>query len=123
MLAGAPAEAAAQSAAAAQGMIGLSSLTEAGQIGGAGLLGLTGGLQASQAIALNGTAALGLFGPVPGITPANAAINVQYANLANATLGQLAAITAAQALLGLGSSAMLANSGRHFLLSTYYGVI
>lgn len=121
--AAAAAESALQADASTQAMLGLGSLTNNSQISSAALSGAIGGLLAAQQAANVGLFGLGLGGPAPGVTPLNLAYNGQYTNVTLALIGQLAGIGAAQSQLALGSSAMLANAGRRFLLSTYYGGI
>jgi len=115
-------QAAADSAATTQGFIGLGGLAEAGQLGAAATSVSLGELLANVAIAQLGINTLGLAGPLPGLTPNHLAYNAQAATVVNGLIGQIGAIAAAQAYLELGSAAMLANSGRRFLLSTYYGI-
>lgn len=115
-------EASLQADASAQAMAGLGGLTNTGQISSAALNGAIAGLLQAQQTSNVGLNALGLGGPFPGVTPLNVAYNQQYANVSLGLFSQLAGLSAAQAYLALGSSAMLANAGRRFLLSTYYGI-
>ena len=118
----AAAETAAGGAANEQGFIGLAGLSGATQLASAATSAGIGGLLANIAISQQGIYSLGLAGPLPGLTPYNLAYNAQAATITNALIGQLGAIGAAQAFLGLGGAAQLANSGRRFLLSTYYSL-
>lgn len=116
------AEQAAQGLASTQALQGLGSLAEAGTISQAGVAGAISGLLASQAAAGTALNTIGLAGPTVSPSPQAVAYNTQAAIMINTLISQLASIASAQAYLRLGTSAMLANSGRRFLLSTYYGL-
>lgn len=115
------AEAAAQSLAATQGLSGVAGLGELSQISAAGVTGGIAGLLSSAAIAGSGLNTLGFTGPLVAPSPLALSYNAQQAILVNSIISQMGAIAAAAAIQRLGGSAMLANSGRRFLLSTYYG--
>lgn len=124
IIAGTPeAENAAQSLATAQGLVGVGSLGELSQVSGAAVSGAIAGLLSSAAIAGSGLNTLGLTGPTVSPTPLGLAYNTQQAILTNTLISQMAALAAASSIQRLGTGAMLANSGRRFLLSTYFGAI
>lgn len=105
----------------AQGMAGSSVMAQYGIIGNAGNNWLSGTTIASMAQAQNALSVLGTAGPTFGCSPFNMAYNVQFADLTNALLGNLNQASSALAILNQGTAAMLANSGRLFLTSTFTG--
>lgn len=117
-----PAEAASQTAATTQALQGVSGLGELGQISASSTSATAGNLLISTIIARNALNNLGFAGPTYGATPYDMAFNVQWATFTNALVGNLAGVAAVQALLGLGTAAQLANTGRRFLINTYYGI-
>lgn len=119
---GSAAESAAQSEASAQSMSGFAGLAELSQIGSAASTSSTGRQLVSSIISQQALANLGLAGPLYGLTPYDLAYNVQYATYIQSLLSSLSGIALTQSILGLGGAAQLANAGRRFLLSTYYGL-
>lgn len=116
------AEVAAQAGAATQALQGVSGLAELGYLGTSNISAGAGSLLVSNVVARNALNNLGLAGPSYGLTPYDLAFNVEYATFINGLVATLGRVASAQTILGLGTSAQLANTGRRFLLSTYYGI-